>query len=185
VKVPGKKFLNTIDWKDVHMHDDEYVLKIYPVSALSDSPSDRLQDIQELMQAGIIDPEAGRRLLDYPDLEAENSLADAEQDYLHEIMDKILDADLDKDDLNEVYTPPEPYDNLQLARKLALEYYAKGKCQGVEEEKLELFRRFMSQLDMLQMAAQPPQPQPVAPQGGVPQGQPAQAPVSNLMPQAA
>jgi len=175
VKVPGKKFIETIDWKEVSMNDDDYVMKIYPISALSDSPSDRLQDIQELMQAGIIDPEAGRRLLDYPDLEAESSLADAEMDYLHEILDKMLEEE-------PVYTAPEPYDNLQLARKLALEYYAKGKCSQVEEEKLDLFRRFIAQIDSIEDLMQPPQqPQPQA----APQGQPAAAPVSNLRPQAA
>lgn len=178
VKAPGKKFIETIDWKDVHMREDEYVLKIYPVSALSDNPSERLDDVQELMQAGIVDPDTGRRLLDYPDLEAEEGLANAELDYLHEIFDKMVDEG--------EYTPPEPFDNLQTARKLCLEYYAKGKCSGLEEDKLELFRRFLSQIDTIEQAAMPPMPAPGGPQqpatGSVPQGAPAQPPVSNILP---
>lgn len=181
VKAPGKKFIETIDWKDVQMKEDEYVLKIYPVSALSDNPSERLDDVQELMQAGIVDPDTGRRLLDYPDLEAEEGLANAELDYLHETFDKMVDEGL--------YTPPEPYDNLQLARKLALEYYAKGKCSGLEEEKLNQFRTFLSQIDSIEQAAMPPAPPQGAPgpqapatNGGPSLGAPAQPPVSNILP---
>jgi hypothetical protein len=165
VKVPGKSFIETIDWKDVHMHEDAYLLKCYPVSALPNEPAGRLETIQELMQAGLIDPEAGRRLLDYPDLDEEEELNNAPQNWLHEILDKIVD--------DGEYTPPEPYDDLQRARKLALEYYAKYKCAGLEEERLDLFRRFIDQIDILMQAANPPQPpqQPVQPQAA-PQPQP-------------
>src|SRR5271165_734612 len=170
VRVPDRKFIETINWKDVHMKEDEYVLQCYPISSLPQEPAGRLQTIQEMMQAGLIDPDAGRRLLDYPDLEEEESLSNAALDYLHEILDKMVD--------DGEYTPPEPFDNLQAARKLALEYYAKGKCAGLEEEKLELFRRFLSQLDALNAQAQaamaPPQPQP--------QAQPQPAPQSDLLP---
>lgn len=168
VKVPDKKFIDTIDWKDVQMREDEYVLKCYPVSALPNEPAGRLQTIQEMMQAGLIDPETGKRLLDYPDLEAEEGLANAASDYLHEIMDKMVHEGQ--------YTPPEPYDKLDLARKLALEYYQRGKCSGLEEDKLDLFRRFLSQLDSLQQAAMPPA-QPV-----MPQANPEPTPTSPMIP---
>jgi hypothetical protein len=172
VKVPGKGFIETIDWKDVHMHEDAYVLKCYPVSALPNEPAGRLQTIQELMQAGLIDPESGRRLLDYPDLEEEEGLNNAPQDYLHEILDKMVD--------DGEYTPPEPFDDLQRAHKLALNYYAKYKTQGLEEEKLDLFRRFMDQIQLLQQAAIPPAPSqaPTQPQAA-PQPQPQSALVPN------
>lgn len=170
VKVPGKSFIETIDWKDVHMHEDAYVLKCYPVSALPNEPAGRLQTIQELMQAGLIDPEAGRRLLDYPDLDAEEELNNAPQNYLHEILDKIVDEG--------VLTAPEPFDDLQRAHKLALEYYAKYKCAGLEEAKLDLFRRFIDQIEMLTAAAivPPQQPQPQ------PQAQPQTPPTSDMVP---
>lgn len=170
VMVPDKKFVETIDWKDVNLKEDEYVLKCYPVSALPNEPAGRLATIQEMIQAGLIDPETGKRLLDYPDLEAEEGLSNAAANYLHEIFEKMVDKGL--------YTPPEPFDKLDLARKLALEYYQRGKCSGLEEEKLDLFRRFISQLDTLEtlamQAAQPPQPQP--------QAAPEPQPTSNMVP---
>jgi hypothetical protein len=73
------------------------------------------------------------------------------------------------------YTPPEPYDDLALARELALELYQQGKTNELEPEKLELLRTFLGQLDQLQAPppapAQAPQPAPAGAAG--PQVQPA------------
>lgn len=180
VKVPGKRFIEKISWKDVDMENDQFSLQIYPVSKLPQDPEGRLAQIQEMMQAGLIQPEVGRRLLDYPDLEAEENLANSSLDYLHSILDQMVEEG--------EFTPPEPFDDLQTARKLALEYYAQGKLNKLEEDKLDLLRKFMTQIDLLNQAAQagamqqmmatmPPQQ---APQGV--QGTPAPQPVNQLMP---
>lgn len=178
VKVPGKRFIETIDWKDVDMENDEFSLQIYPVSKLPQDPEGRLASIQEMMAGGLLTPEAGRRLLDYPDLDAEENLSNATSDYLHKILDKMTE--------DGVFTAPEPFDDLQQARKLALEYYAQGKLNEMEEDKLELLRQFMSQIDTLTMP--PPMPVPGLPAVGgaggapiVPQGNPLPPPTSNLI----
>lgn len=177
VKVPGKRFIETIDWKDVDMENDEFQLQIYPVSKLPNDPEGRLATIQEMMQAGLISPEAGRRLLDYPDLEAEENLYNATADYLHKILDDIIE--------DGKYTPPAPEDNLQLAKKLVLEYIAQGKLNNLDEDKQDLLRRFNKQIDvMLQpppMAPMPGAGDPAA-MGGAPQAVPQAPPMSPLMP---
>ena len=150
VKVPGKRFIETIDWKDVDLDDDEFSLQIYPVSKLPNDPEGRLATIQEMMAGGLVTPEVGRRLLDYPDLEAEENLANATIDYLHKILDDMVE--------DGKFTAPEPFDDLTQARKLALEYYAQGKLNNMEESRLELLRRFMTQIDVLTQP--PPMPQP-------------------------
>lgn len=169
VKVPGKKFIETIDWKDVSLEDDEFYLKIFPISSLPNDPTGRLQTIQEYVQAGFITPRTARRLLDMPDLEQIEDLANSTEDYLHDILEKIVDEG--------IYTPPEPQDDLPLARELALEYYAQGKCNGLEEEKLDQLRTFMTQIDVLSQKAQPP-----AISQGMPQAQPLPPPQSDLIP---
>ncbi len=181
VKVPGKRFIEKIEWSDVDMEDDEFQLQIYPVSKLPNDPEGRLATIQEMMQAGLIAPEAGRRLLDYPDLEAEESLANSTLDYLHKLLSGIVDEGK--------FTAPEPFDNLAKAKELALEYYAQGKLNDLDEERLELLRKFMSQIDVLMQAAMPPAPMaapgmPTDPSMGGAQAVPAAPPVSQLMPNA-
>lgn len=170
VKVPGKRFIETIDWKEVDLEDDEFHLQIYPVSKLPNDPEGRLQTIQEMIQGGLISPEAGKRLLDYPDLEAEENLANSSIDYLHKILDKMVE--------DGEFTPPEPFDNLKKARELALEYYASGKLNNLREDRLELLRQFMTQIDSLEMAAMP---QPAAPIVA-PMANPEQTPTSDLIP---
>jgi hypothetical protein len=179
VKVPGNKFIETINWKDVNLEEDEYEMKIYPVSSLPDEPAGRLQTIQEYMQAGIFSVRTGRRLLDFPDLDQVEELATAAEDYLNEILEKIIE--------DGEFTPPEPYDDLGLARELALQFYAKGKTSGLEEEKLDLLRQFMDQLDVLeQKAAQSLQPQPGQPQSQPqPQANPQPTPTNDLIPNVA
>lgn len=179
VKVPGKRFIETIDWKDVDLDNDEFSLQIYPVSKLPQDPEGRLAQIQEMMAGGLLTPEVGRRLLDYPDLEAEENLANATADYLHKILDDITEEGK--------FTAPEPYDDLAQAKKLALEYYAQGKLNNMDEDRLELLRKFMTQIDVL---TAPPMPStPMGPQGPVgmsngpiqPQANPEPTPTSNLI----
>lgn len=169
VKVPGAKFIETIDWKDVDMEEDEYVLKMFPVSSLPNDPAGRLQTIQEYLQAGFLSPRQGRRLLDFPDLEAEESLANSQEDWLHMVLEKIVD---DGD-----YTPPEPEMDLALAEELTMEYYSQGKTLGLEEDKLELLRVFRDQIGLLKQQMAPP-PMPM----GAPQAVPEAPPVSNMIP---
>lgn len=178
IKVPGKRFIETIDWKDVDMDNDEFSLQIYPVSKLPQDPEGRLAQIQEMMAGGLLTPEAGRRLLDYPDLEAEDNLSNATSDYLHKILDDMTD--------DGKFTAPEPFDDLTQARKLALEYYAQGKLNNMDESRLELLRRFMTQIDVLTapppMAGPPPGPQGVSNQPIQPAGNPEPTLTSNLIP---
>ncbi len=181
IKVPGKRFIQEIKWSEVDMEDDEFHLQIYPVSKLPNDPEGRLQTVQEMMQGGLITPDVGKRLLDYPDLDSEENLSNSTSDYLHMILDDMID--------DGKFTAPEPFDNLQEAKKLALEYYAQGKLNKLADDKLELLRKFMKQIDMLlappPMAAAPGQPMPGGQPGagvGAPQAAPEPTPMSNLIP---
>lgn len=155
VKVPGKKFIETIRWEEVDLAEDEYVMKCYPVSSLPQDPAGRLQTIQEYAQAGFLNPREARRLLDFPDLEQIENLANAQEERIHEILEAIVDWDMDKED--NPYEAPEPYYNLDLCQELALQYYAEGKCSNLEEEKLDLIRQFIDQCNMLREKAMEPQ----------------------------
>jgi len=156
VKVPGKSFLQTIEWADIDLEEDEFTMQCFPISSLPNDPEGRLQTVQEYAQAGYLNPRQARKLLDFPDLEKDEGLANASEEYLSNVLDKIVD--------DGEYTAPEPYDNLQLAQEMALEYYSFGKNQGLEPERLDMLRQFMQQIDDLKQAAMPPPP----PQGAVP-----------------
>jgi hypothetical protein len=170
VTVPGKRFIQTVDWKDVDMENDQYYLQCFPMSKLPTDPEGRLATIQELMQGGLISQENGQRLLDFPDLAEDQNLSNAQLDYLHEILDTIVDGG--------EYTPPEPDDNLQAALKLGVEYLAVGKRDYLEPGRISQLRQFISDVNALVTQSQPP-PMPTA---GPAPAAPAPPPVSQLIP---
>jgi hypothetical protein len=175
VKVPGKNFIQTIDWKDVDLDDDEYVMKMFPVSSLPQEPAGRLQTVQEYVQAGFISPRTAKRLLDFPDLEAVDNLEDAAEDYLTQCFEKMTE--------DGEYVPPDQFDNLQLAEEMCLEYIAQGKLNNLEDDKMMLLLKYLSQVRAItQKAMQAMQP-PQAPGGAMqPQAAPMPPPTSDMIP---
>jgi hypothetical protein len=170
VTVPGKKFLRKMDWGDIDLEADEYVMQCFPVSKLPSDPAGRLETVQEYIQAGMLSPRQGKRLLDFPDLEQVEGLQNAAEDLLTSVLDAIVDEG--------EYSPPEPTDDLDLAKELVLEYLALGRMQALEPERMELLRCFSTQVDTLLSMATSPSPAPVA-EG--PQAQAAPPPTSDLI----
>lgn len=141
VKVPGSGFLKTIKWEDVNMEEDQYMLQCYPTSALSQTPSARLQEVQELLQAGFISKEDGMKLLDFPDLKSYYNMANAGvEDIERQIEDMIEDGE---------YQSPEPYQNLQYGITKMQQAYLMYRSQKAPEDRLELLRRWISDANNL------------------------------------
>jgi hypothetical protein len=187
VKVPGSDFLKTIKWSDVSMEQDQYMMQIFPTSALSQTPSARLAEVQELMQAGLVGKEDGMKLLDFPDLKAYYNMTNSGV----EDIERQIELMVDKME----YQSPEPFQNLSYGIKKMQQAYLMYKSQAAPEELLELFRQWMSDAnELLVIASQPPQSvAPVTPatqqvEGAVgpdlmdPTGAPAAPPVSELLP---
>ena len=144
VKVPSARIMREVDWATVDLPEDSWTVKCFPVSSLRQDPAGRLQDVQELGQAGLLNPYQVKKLLQFPDLDREMTLDNAAEDFLSQTLDKLVD---DGD-----YTPPEKYDPLDLARNMALAYYEDGKYRGLEEDRQELLRRYIDQIDYLKDA---------------------------------
>lgn len=166
VVYPDTKFMETIDWGEIKLKEDQYVLKAFPTSSLPDDPSGKLQTIQEYMQAGLISPRAGRRLMAMPDVEMSDNLANASEDLLHKIFEEMLNKGK--------YRAPEPFFDLQLAQQLGIQYYNYADLNNCPEERLSLIRRFLAQVNDITGVNAPP---PAAPQAAP--NPPAQ---SNLIP---
>jgi hypothetical protein len=178
VRVPGKKSLAMIEWKDIKLNDEDYVMQCFPVSSLPNDPAGRLATIQEYAQAGFLTPRQARRLLDFPDLEQVESLANAEEEYLTMVFEEIVDRG------EAGYRSPDPLDDLQLSKQLCLEYYAKGKLHNLREDRLELLRRYLEQINEIEQAMMPPAPMPLPMPGatGEPIAPPMPMPASELVP---
>lgn len=180
VNVPGKKFLETILWKEVDLEESDFILKMFPISSLPSDPEGRLQTVQEYAQAGYYSQRTAKRLLDFPDTETIDDLESAEEDYLHKILEDLVDSEGEK------FTAPDPDDNIPLALELVNEYIAQGKRDNLPSEVMEKLRLFKTQVnDLIQLATPPPPPpgMPGAPAGT--QAVPMPPPQSELLPNGA
>ncbi len=152
VKVPGSGFLKTIKWADVDMEEDQYMMQIFPTSALSSTPSARLAEVQELMQAGLVSKEDGMKLLDFPDLKSYYNMTNSGVEDIERQIELMVDEGK--------YEAPEPFQNLAYGIKKMQQAYLLYKSQAAPEPLLELFRQWMSDAnELITSSNAPPQPQ--------------------------
>lgn len=169
---PNKDGTKEIDLPAAGMLE-EPVIQCFDASSLPRDPAGRLETVTEMMQSGLLSPQEGRRLLDYPDIEQVDKLENAGEERIFQILDDIVDTGK--------YTPPDPFMDLTLAQKLVTQYYNMYASAKLEESKAQKLRDFSTQVQTLLQAAQPPpMPQAPAPQGS-PQAVPPPRPVSDLM----
>ena len=167
---PDRDGTREIDLPDVKKLEDPFVIQCFDASSLPRDPAGRLQKITEMMQAGLISPQEGRRLLDFPDIAQEDKLANAAEERILQVLDEIVETGK--------FTPPDPFMTIPLATTKVVQYYNLYMSAKLEESKAELLRNFFSQLNQLQQIATPP---PI-PQGGTPQANPTASPTSELIP---
>lgn len=163
--------IQEVKWSEVDMERDSYVIRVFPSSSLPTTPSSRLAFVQDLLQLQLVAPDVAKRLLDFPDLDAEMSLDRAVSDNVDAAVESMLDDGR--------YVPPEPFIDLVLALKRVQMHYNKAQTDGVPEERLRLLRRYMAAVDLLRTraATQMPGAMPVAgiPPAAGPMGQPPMA----------
>ena len=88
-------------------------------------------------------------LLDFPDVQAVTAIKTAGIEDIMNLIEKFVE--------DGEYNPPEPFQNLQLGIEMCQNSYLKYKNAGLEDDKLELFRRW---IDEAVVMLQPPQPNP-------------------------
>lgn len=174
VNVKGRKFMETIKWKEVDLDDDKFVMQVFPTNFLPKTPEGKLQFTQELIQSGFIDPDWGLELLDFPDLDGFFSLKTAAIDDIKEIIDRIVE--------DEDYTPPEEYMNLQLAVSIGQAAYLRAKTDGTSDTSKELLQRFIDDSQDLIKQLTPPAPPMAPPAPPALSARPEKKPRSDLIP---
>lgn len=152
MRTPSRRFVIEVDWKDIKLDQDSYVMQMFPVSALPQTPAARYQKVREMMQDGFIDRPTAQRLMDFPDIEAEGNLGNAAIDDVDATISAILD------EATPVLYPIEPYQNVSLLAARAQAAYLHARHHGAEEERLDMLRQLVdSALATMIPPNQPPQ----------------------------
>jgi hypothetical protein len=161
VKVPGRGFLETIDWADADLSDDEYDMAIYPTNPLADDPEGRLQSAQEYVQSGFMSKAYALQQLDIPILYDWVSSETSSTEAIAWQISRIID--------DGVYTAPSAISDLADARTQCQNALLRGPEDELEPHKMDLLERYLQEvLSLIQAAQPPPAPPQAAPPGGPP-----------------
>ena len=152
----GKTSVQVVKFRDVDPGSSKFWLRVFPISRLSTNPSQRLAQIQELFNAGQIDKDEFRDLLDFPDLEKSNNLQNAPMELAEMLISKFLEAD--DPDAPGVFEYPEP--EWPLAKLKVMFQYAeiRARLDGAPEGNTRLLRLFIQLCDQTMAKAMAPPP---------------------------
>lgn len=152
VSVPGRRDLLEVDWAEIDLKRDAYVMQMWPVSSLPQTPAARYAKVKEMMQDGFIDKPVAQRLLEFPDIEAESNLGNAMIDDVDATISAILDESEPR------IMPLEPYQNLDLLIQRANAAYLYSRHRGCPEERLSLLRNLIDNATSQKAALMAPPP---------------------------
>lgn len=168
--VAGKDFIESVNWKDIDLKDDQYKLRLFDVGFLPIRPEGRLAKVQELLQAGLIPQEAALELLDIPDLEAFEETATSRRKLARAVCNEILEMG--------AVISPEPTDDLEYVVSYGSNLYSKARLDNMMDaveryplQNIEALRVYVGAARELIKQSQPapaPAPIPGMPGPGVP-----------------
>lgn len=167
---PNKDGTKEIDLPKMSFLKDPFVIQCFTESSLPRTPAGRIATVTEQVQAGMLTLKEGRRLMKFPDLEANEKLDNASEERIFKYLDEIVE--------DGGYTPPDPFMDLELATTLVVQYINLYRAANLEQAKDDLLEKFFNQTQTLKQAMQPP-PMPAAP---TPQAAPEATPTSPLVP---
>lgn len=174
---PGKNGVQSIDLPKIDVEENPFVIQCFNMSSLPRDPAGRLAKVTEMIQSGMIDLKEGRRLLDFPDLEQAERLANAAEERVYCYLDKIVEEG--------DYQEPDPFMDLEFAIKTAVAYYNLYQPMKLEDEKCDMIRNFYTQSKALMTQAAALPAAPGATPGATPMAAPMPQPQSPLVPNGA
>jgi hypothetical protein len=176
---PNRDGTKEIDLPAAELLTKDPVIQCFDSSSLPRDPAGRKAEVVELMQAGVISPQEGRRLLDYTDIQQVDKLENAAEERILQILDDIVgEGEFTAPD-NFLMSVTDQMSGQPLCMKLCTQYINLYSGTNLEEDRMQLLRDFFSQAQAImkgvQLAQQQQQmqaqQQQMAMQGGRPQPQ--------------
>jgi hypothetical protein len=144
-----------LDWKDLDIKRNAYLIRPAPANFLSSQPSGKLQDIQDLMGAGLINQMQGQRLMQGPpDIAAALAESTAPEDDLDALIEEIVEKG--------EYRPPITLQDLPRGIKRLSDARMQYRTLGLADKRLALFDRWIAAATNLLKTMAPPPPTPGA-----------------------
>lgn len=144
---PGKDFLLEIDGSVLDLEDSRYVLSSGATSGIKNTPADRSQTALELLQAGVLSNVSAA--MAQQDFDTPGALDDAtpQRRWLSKEMYKWAYATDEETQDPDFYRGPLKYWNLPDALIQVIDGLTEAQLDDLEDERLEFFMLFLSDLD--------------------------------------
>jgi hypothetical protein len=141
VVAESKRFMETINWSEIELENNEFIMQMFPTSMLPHTPSGRLAYVRELLQDGFIDSSWALSLLEFPDIEGYTSLKTAPLDDILDTLEQVL--------YKGKYVTPEPFQNLQLGIETFQMAYLMARKDNAPDDRLDDMRRWIEQAQLM------------------------------------
>lgn len=135
MKVPGRGFIETVDWKDVSLKKDQYDIQVWPTNILPETPEGKLQAIQEWTSSGFMPRDVAIGQMNMPILNDWVDDETAARDNVEMCISSIIDKGK--------YIAPDPVSNIDLCVSMSQSAYLHAQYDELEEHKVTMLQRFL------------------------------------------
>lgn len=128
--------MRKINFSDIDMRRDDYLLQAFPTSMLPATPEGKWAMVQDWINTKFVSAEDGFELLDFPDTRgfAKRKLAPR----------KIIERNIAMIRDEGKWVPPEPLDNHELALRLVPEAIDEARLDGVHPKRVNMMRKYVT-----------------------------------------
>ena len=127
-----------VKYSEVQIPRDSFTVRSYPTAYLPAEPAGKFNKIQELLQGGFYTPDEARQLFDVPDLDKVNRIKNAMPDAITAYIEGIIETG--------EYQSVEPYQDMAMTKNLAQAYFLQGRANSMPEDRLDLLRRILNEV---------------------------------------
>ena len=138
VNVPGRNFLERIDWKDIGLKRDQYELAAFPTNILPRTPEGQIQTASELINSGFMPKDVALSQMRIPNLNAWIDEQTASRDNINMCISRIRDKGK--------YVAPNGIADLDLCVSLAMSAWLRAEMDDtIPPERTEMLLRFLTE----------------------------------------
>jgi hypothetical protein len=160
----GKQMIK-LAWSKVAMSPDDFFVSTYPSDMLPLLPGARIAEVERLGEMGVIDQSQMLELLDFPDIESVSTPLRAS----FTLLEQQLDAMLSKGEMQ----VPDERQNLEQCLSYGTAVLLSAIEDGAKQENVDLVRDYLSAVEEIMEANQPPTPPAMDPTGALAPADPA------------
>lgn len=149
---PGQGRLERINFKDVDLERDSYLIQVFPSSMLPHEPAGRFEQVERLLEKGFVNQPQAQALLRMPDLDQFGSLAASSYEILQWQAEQML--------VRGKEVKPRKYADHALGLEFMTAALQRAEMQGAPAERRELLERWIEKADEFAAEAQAAQAPP-------------------------